>query len=84
MLIALINITTFQAHLFATLSGCHGNIGEIETCLVSVEAQTLVLNQWKMHFHTDAPQTTREYRIARLYNRRFNPEVCVCVCVCLF
>ncbi|KAL5105857.1 Cholinesterase [Taenia crassiceps] len=64
-----------KARQFAQLSGCHGNDDEIEACLRSVEAGTLVLNQWKMHLLPDMPSTTREHRIVRLYSRRYNPEI---------
>uniref|UniRef100_A0A5K3FC41 COesterase domain-containing protein n=1 Tax=Mesocestoides corti TaxID=53468 RepID=A0A5K3FC41_MESCO len=64
-----------KARIFAGLSGCHGNREEIETCLRSAEAGSLILNQWKMHLLRDLPSTTRFHRIARLYNRRYNPEI---------
>ncbi|VDM31453.1 unnamed protein product [Hydatigera taeniaeformis] len=64
-----------KARQFAQLSGCHGNDDEVEACLRSVEAGTLVVNQWKMHLLPEMPSTTREHRIARLYSRRYNPEI---------
>nr|CDS24829.1 BC026374 protein S09 family [Echinococcus granulosus] len=64
-----------KARQFAQLSGCHGSDDEVEACLRSVEAGTLVLNQWKMHLLPDMPLTTREHRISRLYSRRYNPEI---------
>lgn len=57
------------------MSGCHGSDEEMETCLRSVEAGTLVLNQWKMHLLPEMPSTNRDHRIGLLYGRRYNPEI---------
>ncbi|BHF84102.1 hypothetical protein SprV_0902725200 [Sparganum proliferum] len=72
---------TEKAKIFARLSGCQVSeasptyLKETETCLRSVEASSLVVNQWQLNLFPSPATSTRAHRISRIYHRRYSSKV---------